>query len=637
MKVLWYGSLFLYSLSTFSAEALGLSKNKMDLSKYSPYIVYYGGWDAEKIKHSHQFRMVIAHPGETEKNLSADVVRAIQVGTDGLLGTSDDVKVLVYVSLGESRQVIRGMRTLEGLGPCVRHEDGSFTYSKLGFDPWNLDETKLKLDAEGQRVWGEDGYPKVESGQDGLPDENGKWSSYFARAGDEYWQKYLQKLFRKLENFKADGYFLDTIDTASPWGPYGWMQDEMAALILKVRTWRPRSILVMNRGLFLFEKWGTPLSQAVDGVMFESYVSEWDWYRSEGMVHAWYESNRNVLESPLRSVLANSGMSILFLNYYDPLQRDAPCFNYIQARDAKGMRALYYITSPDLQNFGDPFRGQAHSEPPTQPLNYQWSGRDFRVSVGHIEGTPLLEISPNWGECQAPFVPQVELSLKDGILTLPELPSGAYDLSLTWLGQDGLGLWRHRQKVQVPAESGLDLGWPGVRLLALDSCIELDKTESNGVGSFVLEWGEKPEQLEHRQEFKELPARQMNLKNGQTLFARVAKTQAEKRGPWSRIFALTPHDCSPPASPELLSVDIKQGKCFLSYKAPSEADCAGLYLSFEQEGLGLGLPQIIPLGAQNWSFDIAEVNTKFRIHLSSFDTSNNASAAVISKWILRNK
>ena len=605
----------------------------IDLARFSPYLVYYGAWDEAKIKQSHDFRLAIVHPGETGQNLSAEIVQGIQKGRDGLLGSQDDVKVLLYISLGETRQVTRGLRTGQGIGPCYRDERGTFIYAKLGFESWYLDETQINQSQDGQIIWGEDGVPQVKNGRDGLPDENGKWGSFFVRAGDEGWHLQIQQLLRSLRRFNADGYFLDTIDTASPWGAYGWMQEEMAQLILNLRSWAPKSILVMNRGLFLFEKWGKELSQAVNGLMFESYVSEWNWHQNVGQVHPWYSSNRSVLEQQLWPAQKNSKLAVLFLNYYDPLQVDAPGFNYIQSRDAQGLRSLFYVTSPDLQQLNPPFRPQILKNSPLSSLVISWRDRQIAIEIPSGKGLPLVELQPAWENIQAPFIPQSELKQKDGLLYLPELASGNIELNLTWLGDDGQPQWRFQQQLMIPPSDGLDLGWPKANLMALDGQIEISWEKISEADGLMLQWGSAPDQLLQKQIFETSPVHQQGFVNGQTYYGRVARMVAGRRGPWSRMVTLNPHDCTPPKVPKISSAKFRGNVLELKFKAPEDGDFAGFLLAFEQDQFGFGLPLQLPKQTANYSLPWPKTISRLRFKIYSYDESNNASPAVFSDWL----
>ena len=605
----------------------------IDLSRFSPYLVYYGAWDEAKVKQSHDFRMVIVHPGETGQNLSPGLVQNIQKGRDGFLGSQDDVNVLLYISLGETRQVTRGLRNSEGIGPCYKDAGGNIVYAKLGFESWYLDETQISQSSDGQIMWSEDGIPQVKNGRDGLPDENGKWGSFFVRAGDEGWQQQLQQLLRSLRRFNADGYFFDTIDTASPWGPYGWMQEEMTHLILKMRSWSPKSILVMNRGMFLFERWGKELSQAVNGIMFESYVSEWNWYKNTGHVHPWYSSNRNVLEQQLLPTQKNSKIAVLFLNYYDPLQVDAPCFNYVQFRDAQGLRSLFYVTSPDLQQLNPPFRQQILKNSPLMTLVTSWKDRQIVIALPPGKGLPLVELLPAWENILAPFIPQIELQQKDSLLYLPELTSGNITMNLTWLGDDGQAQWKCQQQLSIPPIDGLDLGWPKANFIALDGQIEISWEKISATDSLIFQWGNAPDQLLQKQVFKTSPVQQQGFVNGQTYYGRVARMVAGQRGPWGRIITLNPHDCTPPKSPQMISATFRGGALELKFKAPDDRDFAGYFLAFEQDQLGFGLPLQLPKEATTYSLPWPKTITKLRFKISSYDESNNASPAVFSDWL----
>src|SRR5882672_9533618 len=65
----------------------------------TPYLVYYGDWDSAKVNFArNNYRLVILHPAS---NLTAANIASIRRGPDNISGTSDDVLVLAYLSIGE--------------------------------------------------------------------------------------------------------------------------------------------------------------------------------------------------------------------------------------------------------------------------------------------------------------------------------------------------------------------------------------------------------------------------------------------------------------------------------------------------------------------------------------------------------
>lgn len=73
---------------------------------------------------------------------------------------------------------------LSHLGPISRDKNGKFIFSNNGFRNWYLDQRMLMRSKSGDKVWGQDGLPQTAAGHDDLPDENGKWNSYFVNIAD---------------------------------------------------------------------------------------------------------------------------------------------------------------------------------------------------------------------------------------------------------------------------------------------------------------------------------------------------------------------------------------------------------------------------------------------------------------------
>ena len=322
------------------------------------YLVYYGGWDDEKIAKAHDFDLVVLHPGEILENIDAVRIKRIRDGRDRQAGTADDVLIISYLSIGEIRQVPRGPRLVaEGAGPVAWEEGKGVVPRHAGYESWYIDQLSYVFKEPGLYQWGSDGMPATTKGQDGMPDENGKWNSFFVNAGDPAWRERLETRMKEINaKLAPDGFFLDTLDTASPWGNYGWMQEAMARLVRRLKGKFPDKYMIANRGLFLFEKYGDLMSAGIDGLMFESFVSEWDWYRKLGVDHPWLGSNWQVL---IKSVLPHAvkpktGFHLFFLNYVNPRQDDYFTILFSQQALLRGITYSAYVSSPSLDRIFPP-------------------------------------------------------------------------------------------------------------------------------------------------------------------------------------------------------------------------------------------------------------------------------------------
>jgi len=222
------------------------------LDSTADYLVYYGAWDADKLFRAKDFDVVILEPS----TVTAQQVAELQNGHDSLHGTSDDVVVIGYISLGEDYVATR---VGNGKGPCYWNVD-SVVYENTGVASWYVDDAD----------------------RNGLPDQNATWGSYFVNAGDTLWWQFLKTSSsgadHTLVTLGCDGLFLDTIDTASPFAgwPYAWTTRGMSELIGWLRQQYPDKILFANRGLFYFDPayptaYANTIRPYIDADMFESY------------------------------------------------------------------------------------------------------------------------------------------------------------------------------------------------------------------------------------------------------------------------------------------------------------------------------------------------------------------------------
>jgi len=282
-KCSWLAVLFLVLLSYPDLSRCG--STPLPINSSSDYLCYYGSWDSESLFRAKDFNLVILEPS----NIEAQQIAELKKGHDGLAGTTDDVLVIGYLSLGEDTQ---GDRSGDGRGPCYwDYNTSSVVYTHAGYASWYLDDAD----------------------RDHIPDMNGDWGSYYVNAGDLAWRDFIKAGPTGADNILlskgCDGLFLDTIDTASPWSPwpYRWMVVQMSELVSWLHTTYPNKYLIANRGLFYFDPelttvYDHTIRPYVDGVMFESYFEEED--------RAYWAARVNAEASKL------DGFRILALDYY---------------------------------------------------------------------------------------------------------------------------------------------------------------------------------------------------------------------------------------------------------------------------------------------------------------------------------
>ncbi|MFH1724441.1 MAG: fibronectin type III domain-containing protein [Elusimicrobiota bacterium] len=322
---------------------------------YAPesYLVYYGHWDDVQIQKARGFDLIVLHPGRDLTNITKAQIQDLKNGADGKPGTEDDAKVITYISIGEADHIPFGPAKPgePGTGPVYWDKDKGIVPMNNGYPSWLLDHRSYRFGKKGFYAWKPDGNPDIVEGHDGVPDENGRWGSYFVNVGDPGWQKLvLDRMRLMIEKFDPDGFFLDTLDSASEWGDYGWMQEAMAKFVRKIGDAFPERYMIGNRGFYLPKNYPDLVRPALDGLMFESFISEWDWYRKKGYLHNWLTQNHQIL---IKDVLPQAGkpdgFHLYMLNYLDPMQSDFFNLNADLYEVLKGVRYTSYISTPDLQ------------------------------------------------------------------------------------------------------------------------------------------------------------------------------------------------------------------------------------------------------------------------------------------------
>lgn|GEM_PF-1603858 len=365
-------------LSGGGATVMARSSKSRAMWPPRDYLVYYGSWGPQEIEKALAFNLIILHPGRDLANISPGLVKTLQKGRDGRAGSSDDIAVTAYVSIGEDEDVSRGPGQADTAqqGPVYFDPQRGIVKEGRDYPTRYLDEMSLIFEPKSPflqplpekgfpiRLSGEGNYikrtssglPDMKRGHDGIPDENGVWGSYYVNAGDLQWQNALLKKMETLSaSYGVDGFFLDTLDTASPWGSYGWMQKDMALLVRRIREHFPDKILIANRGLFLLEKYADIVRPAIDGLMFESFLTEWDWTRRIGIESPYLASNAEIFNKYLiPNAVRSDGFHIFLLNYLDSSQPDF----YQYLLDLESISGKYhcssYISTPDLQSIKPP-------------------------------------------------------------------------------------------------------------------------------------------------------------------------------------------------------------------------------------------------------------------------------------------
>ena len=599
------------------------------LNHIKNYLVYYGqDWSEENIKKARKFDLIVIHPGKNNQNINAALVsklkRKDKNGRPGPL-------VLAYLSIGEDENPERGPRTSdkEHQGPVARNKDGTFVFAKNGFRNFYVDQRTLRFTKDGNKIWGQDGLPETKPGTDKLPDENGKWNSYFVNVKDKGWQSLLKhKSFFYLAPYGCDGIFLDTVDTASPWGPYGWMQKDMVDLIVKIRSWYPEKIIVMNRGLFLFEKYGQILNKNVDALMFESYVNEWNWYDKIGSPHRWYLSNRAILQNILKPLnKSRNGIYILFLHYYDQKQYEAPFFKNEIGRSTHLLRAAHYVSSPDLQKISPRIGSMRLSLLPKVKLIQTdaasldiGAGNDFKVSMSLKKDSDSFQ--------RYPFVlPTYVVGSSKRKIDLSNLEAGKYQTTINFFDKNDLLVKQATASISIPVQKKAKK-IKDVKVEVRDGALLLKWPKRPGVTKYVIKWSTDRFSLSREKVIT--GANEFlfeSLKNGLSHYFKVAQIIDDKPGYFSEVTFAAPVDTSAPQPPKILTHIVKKdirGRCLeIKWRKSPSKDVAGYHIYVDRIVHTRGLP--IKLTKTKNKFCVTISKGEYNLAMASFDSHNNES------------
>ena len=279
---------------------------------------YYGGITPEAVKALEEIDLLVVHPGGKERNLDAEKIELLRK-------SGRDKTIVGYVTVGEDDRPPGGppLQGEETAGPSYIDPDSlNLAKAKNGYPERFVDERKIELDESGFIKFGPNGSPVITKGQDGHPDENGVWGSFYVRADDPEWQATVFAKMDALVEMGADGFFLDTVDTASPWGDYGWTSSAMLDFVEKIRRRYPDKKIVGNRGLFYLSR-NDRYAKALDAVLFESVLTHYNWEADTGDISPWAKWHVKALDEEIKPSVARTGLHLLVLDYLNPKQKDA--------------------------------------------------------------------------------------------------------------------------------------------------------------------------------------------------------------------------------------------------------------------------------------------------------------------------
>lgn len=146
---------------------------------------------------------------------------------------------------------------------------------------------------------------------DGKPDQNGIWKSYYANAMDPLWRENrVKEAVRLVEDEGYDGIFLDTIDTAVI---YPQTAPGMIQLVRDFRKALPDAPIVLNQGYTLLSQ----LAPMSDAFMLESFTATYDFQSKQYMLN--YPSSMDwhahKVRQYIQPVLKEYPLTVLVLDY----------------------------------------------------------------------------------------------------------------------------------------------------------------------------------------------------------------------------------------------------------------------------------------------------------------------------------
>lgn len=280
------------------------------------FTCYYGEIDEQMAKKLANFELLVVHPGDDMANLTPEKVKLLRE-------TGVPKTVIGYITIGESDVSPGGppRQGVDGSGPTYVSSDLTVNLAGTDYPSRFVDQRAFVLGPDGFLTFGPDGKPLIKGGQDGHPDENGVWGSYYVKADDAKWQEQVFDKLKQIDALGLDGFFLDTVDTASPWGDYGWTAAGMLDLVGKIREAYPNKRIVGNRGLFYLNG-NDRYSQFIDAVLFESLMTLYNDSLDRAEISPWVSGHVQILNDGVIPSQKNSKMHLLVLEYLSPEQED---------------------------------------------------------------------------------------------------------------------------------------------------------------------------------------------------------------------------------------------------------------------------------------------------------------------------
>lgn len=596
---------------------------------------YYGGITEKAVDDLKDIDLLVVHPGSDGTNLSKEKIEKLRA-------KGKDKVIVAYVSVGEDDRPPGGppIKGQDTSGPTFVGSDLAPQKANNGYPSQFVDQRRFVLDDDGFLQFGPDGKPLIEKGQDGHPDENGVWGSFYVKADEPAWKQRVFSIMDELQEIGVDGFFLDTVDTASPWGDYGWTSEGMLSLVKDIRERYPDKKIVGNRGLFYLSQ-NDRYAKLIDAVLFESLLTHYNWEAETGDISPWAKWHVKALDEEVVPSVKRTGLHLLVLDYLNPKQDDALAL--VQSDRTLLADTTYSLSfsHPSLQVTGwTPQDLLPDSPPPSWPT---LSSLEFNENQsGHYELTATFD-----SEIPEKALPDLRVTTRDDVkaaraaqLAPAQVKNWKKDGSKLVLTGNGLdknttytAFLRLISRSKTPQTS---FGWTTFETQASELPPQIKNVSGSSVSDGVsvkfdadalLASQYRVYQVQHEGEQKLLtsgkssPLLLTTLPIGEVVRIEVvAVTDSGIEGFPSKITTVVRKDVTPPSAPGEVSVSQEGETTTFSWVSAEDASSYRLYVV--PEGKDFRLPMLL----SETEADVDNiVPGKYRVFITAVDGAGNQS------------
>ncbi len=409
------------------------------------YLVYFASWDAKRIEFAKKYDLVILHPGGGAPLITADEVAELKAGLDGVPGTSDDVSVIGYVSIGEDFGINRSqieINTILGIHPNMMDYPAGGPWENPAYNWPRKSATNrtgpVHYDFETDEIISSaatdpvlqfpsyytdmiDHHGTGGSGQDGLPDQNREWGGLYVNVGDPSWQTFIREATIERDfvagidhvlgdgpgQLDCDGIFLDTVGISTPWsiwfpssvfGELYWIRDGTLDFMSRIGAWYPEKVVLPNRPMHLV--FPELAGKRYDDFRALSSAIYWESYTPD-LLFWWVDEHAEMFENRVieaQSNHDNRGFTTMVLDYWAVMVdateggefQQAPWHEQIseQIEAAESSGFLTHVTgSRSLADLTDYVYHAHHAKEAPLPDFYVHSIHGRELEGGQMEAT----------------------------------------------------------------------------------------------------------------------------------------------------------------------------------------------------------------------------------------------------------